>query len=142
VSNEVRSGKVKVVYRAFQTATRDPNVFQTQQVAALAAGKENRFWDFVELFYKQQGQEGSNYVNESYLDGLAKQIPGLNISSWTSARNDSGLVAQVQADTAAANAAGVQGTPTLAFQGPKGTAKAPSSIPSYSELQQAISAVS
>ena len=57
VANEVRQGKVKVVYRAFETATPDPTTFQTQQVAALAAGKQNHFWDFTELFYHQQGQE-------------------------------------------------------------------------------------
>jgi hypothetical protein len=29
---------VQMVYRAFETATRDPKMFQTQQVAALAVG--------------------------------------------------------------------------------------------------------
>ena len=76
VANEVKSGKVKVVYRSFETATHDPHTFQTQQVAALAAGKQNRFWDFTELFYRQQGAEGTNYVTDSYLTGLARQISG------------------------------------------------------------------
>ena len=38
VSKDVRSGKVQVVYKALQTATRDQQTFQLQQVAALAAG--------------------------------------------------------------------------------------------------------
>ena len=58
VSNEVRTGKVQVVYKAFQTATRDPTVFKTQQVAALAAGQQQQFWNFAELFYHEQGQRG------------------------------------------------------------------------------------
>ncbi len=69
VANEVRQGKVKVVYRAFETATQDPSTFKTQQVAALAAGQQNRFWDFAELFYHQQGAEDSGYVTEAYLTG-------------------------------------------------------------------------
>ena len=86
IANEVRSGKVKIVYKAFQTATKDPTVFKTQQIAALAAGQQQRFWNFSELFYREQGAEGTGYVNESYLSGLAKQIPGFNLTKWSSDR--------------------------------------------------------
>ena len=142
VSNDVKSGKVKVVFRAFQTATRDPQTFQTQQVAALAAGKQNLFWDYAELFYNEQGQEGSNYVNDSYLTSLAKQVPGLNLSTWQSDRNNQALVSQVQADVQSGTSRGVQGTPTLVFQGPKGEASPSTGVPTYSDLQQAIKQVS
>jgi protein-disulfide isomerase len=142
VQNEIRQGKVKVAYRAFETATRDPSTFQTQQVAALAAGKQNRFWNYTELFYHEQGAEGTGYVNETYLDGLAQQTPGLNVSEWRTARNDPALASQVTTDGAAGQAAGVSGTPTLIAKGPKGTVPVQSStgVPSYSELQQAIKA--
>jgi protein-disulfide isomerase len=142
VANDVRSGKVKVDYKSFQTATRDPSVFQTQQVAALAAGKQNRFWNYAELFYHQQGAEGSGYATENFLNTLAGQIPGLNMSAWKSARNDPALVSQVSADAQSGKAAGVQGTPTLIFEGPKGKTQSPESVPSYSQLQQAIQSVS
>lgn len=141
VANEVRAGKVQVVYRAFQTATPDPSTFQTQQVAALAAGKQNRFWDYAELFYHEQGQEDSGYVTESYLDGLAQQVPGLNLARWQSDRNDSTLVGQVNSDKASGTAAGVTGTPTLIVKGPRGTTSPSAGVPSYSELQQAINQV-
>jgi protein-disulfide isomerase len=142
VAKDVRSGKVQVVYRGFETATRDPSTFQTQQVAALAAGAQNHFWDYTELFYHQQGQEGSGYVTESYLDGLAKQIPGLNYSAWLSGRNNSTFAALVQSDQQAGATAGVQGTPTLVFQGPKGKAAPSQGVPSYSQLEQAVKQVS
>ena len=142
VQNEVRQGKVRVLYRAFQTATRDTNTFQTQQVAGLSAGQQQKFWDYMELFYRQQGAEDSGYVTESYLDGLAKQVPGLNFNAWKTARTNPALLAQVQADGAAGNAAGVSGTPTLIFKGPKGEASPSTGVPSYSDLQKAISQVS
>ena len=142
VANEVRAGKVKVVFRAFQTATQDPTVFQTQQAAALAAGEQNRFWDFTELFYHEQGQEGTSYATDAYLTGLASQIPGFNLSQWQKARSNPSLVAQVQSDVQAGNAAHVAGTPTLIFQGPKGTTTPNSAVPSYSQLQAAIKQVS
>jgi protein-disulfide isomerase len=142
VSKDVRSGKVKVVYKSFQTATQDPHTFQTQQVAALAAGKQSHFWDFTELFYRQQGQEGTSYVNDAYLTGLAQQIAGLNISKWKTDRGDPALVSQVVADGRDGAAAGVQGTPTLFMQGPKGKSQLPQAVPTYAQLQQAIQSVS
>ena len=40
-------------------SAREPEVFKSQQVAALAAGKQNKLWHFVETFYRVQGEEGS-----------------------------------------------------------------------------------
>ncbi len=142
VSKDVRDGKVKVVYKAFQTATHDPNVFKDQQVAALAAGQQQKFWNFAELFYHEQGEEDTGYVTEKYLQGLAQQVPGLDLTKWETARNDGALATQVANDVATGNKAGVTGTPTLVFSGPKGEAAAPEAVPSYSDLQQVIQKVS
>jgi protein-disulfide isomerase len=141
VSRDVRAGKVKVVYKAFQTATPNPQTFQTQQVAALAAGEQNRFWHYVELFYHQQGQEGTGYVTENFLTGLAHQVPGLSVSQWSSARNNPALANQVQREVQTGTSQGVTGTPTLIFQGPRGTASPSSAVPSYGQLEASIKKV-
>jgi copper transport protein len=111
------------------------------RVAGLAAGQQNHFWDFAELFYHEQGTEGSGYVTESYLDALARQVPGLAYSSWLTERDNSSLAAQIQTDAQQAAAAQATGTPTLVFQGPHGQAGTPSGIPSDSDLEQAIKTV-
>jgi protein-disulfide isomerase len=141
VSNQVRQGKVQVIYRSFETATRDPTVFKTQQVAALAAGEQDKFWNFAELFYHEQGEEDTGYVTESYLDGLAQQVSGLNLTTWQTDRNNAALANQVAADEQMGGAAGVDGTPTLIFQGPKGKASPPAGVPGYAELEQSIKQV-
>ncbi len=141
IASDVRAGQVKVVYRAYQTATQDPTTFQTQQVAALAAGEQHHFWDYLELFYRQQGVEGSGYVTERYLDGLARQIPGLNYSRWLSARNNSTLAATVQADLKSGQALGIPGTPTLILEGPRAKMQAPTAVPTYAQLEQVIKSV-
>jgi protein-disulfide isomerase len=141
VSKDVRAGKVKVVYRAFETATRDSTVFSTQQVAALAAGKQNKFWNFVELFYHEQGTEDTSYVTERYLDGLAAQVPGLNIGQWKTARKDASLGSEVQSDINSGTSQGISGTPTLIFTGPHGKAQPNDAVPAYSELQADIKQV-
>jgi protein-disulfide isomerase len=145
VANDVRSGKVKVVYSAFCTATCSgpaPSEFPTQQVAALAAGKQDKFWQFAELFYRQQESEENAYVTEPFLQGIAKQIAGLNLTQWQTARNDASLTNQVTSEQNAAKTIGVSGTPTLVFKGPKGQTAASAAVPSYAQLQQAIKQVS
>jgi protein-disulfide isomerase len=109
----VRPGKLRIEYRSLETATREPEVFKTQQIAALAAGKQGKAWDYIELFYREQGEEATGYVTESYLQGLAKQVPGLNLAKWTSDRNDATLAGQVTSDAQAAGNAGFTGTPSF-----------------------------
>jgi protein-disulfide isomerase len=109
----VRTGKLRIEYRSLETATREPEVFKTQQVAALAAGKQDKGWNFIETFYHEQGEEDSGYVTESYLQGIAKQVPGLNLVKWQSDRNDQELATQVNTDAQAANAQGFTGTPSF-----------------------------
>ncbi|HEV7163732.1 MAG TPA: thioredoxin domain-containing protein [Solirubrobacteraceae bacterium] len=109
----VRSNKLKIEYRSLETATREPETFRTQQVAALSAGKQNKMWNFVEIFYHEQGEEDTGYVTEKYLQGLAEQVPKLNLSTWTSDRNNNALLSQVESDSQAASNAGFTGTPSF-----------------------------
>jgi protein-disulfide isomerase len=109
----VSTGKLRIEYRSLETATHEAEVFKTQQVAALAAGKQNKMWNYIELFYHQQGEENSGYVTEGYLQGLAQLVPGLNVSKWSSDRSDATLASQVASDAQAANNAGFTGTPSF-----------------------------
>lgn len=145
VSRDVRQGTVKVTYRSLCTATctgPGPTVFDTQQVAAYAAGAQSLFWNYAELFYREQGSEGSGYVTESYLDRLATQVPGLNLDAWRTARGDRALSAEIRADGAAAGARGVSGTPTLIVTGPRGSRTVLASVPSYGDIERSIAQVS
>ncbi len=114
IQKYVRTGKLRVEYRNLETATRERETFKNQQTAAMAAGKQQKSWYYLELFYNQQGQEGSEYVTEQYLRTLAEQTPGLNLTSWTTARNDPEFANTLTSDAQAANNAGFTGTP--AFQ--------------------------
>ncbi len=79
IESYVRDGRLKIEYRSLETATRDPQTFRIQQVAALAAARQDRMWNFIELFYREEGKEDSGYVTERYLQGLAQQVAGLNL---------------------------------------------------------------
>ena len=110
------------------------------QVAALAAGRQNRLWEYIELFYRQQGAEGSGYVTPDFLTSIARQTPGLDLAAWSSARAQPALRSVLSADSAAATKVGANATPTLVLRGPRGT-KQLSGAPSYGTLSQAIASV-
>ena len=111
----VRPGKLKIEYRSMETATREPIVFMSQQVAALAAGRQNKMWYFLELFYHEQGEEDSGYVTEPFLRRLGAQVPGLNLPQWMSDRNDPTLAAEVSSDEELTKKLHFPATPSLFF---------------------------
>jgi protein-disulfide isomerase len=144
IQRDVRDGQVKIDYRSFCTATCNGpgrTVFDTQQAAAYAAGEQHLFWDYALLFYREQGLEDTGYVTRQYLDRLAEQIPGLDLQAWQADRGEPKLLSQLRADTAAANSAGIAGTPTLIVEGPRGRKLLPGGTPTYAELRRAIEQV-
>jgi protein-disulfide isomerase len=136
----VRGGQLRIEYHSLETATREPEVFKSQQVAALAAGKQQKMWNFIETFYHEQGEEDSGYVTEGYIQSIAKQVPGLNLTQWTSERNDPTLAGQVESDAQAANSDGFNGTPSFLIGRSSGamTKLEPNSYSQAAPFEQAI----
>jgi protein-disulfide isomerase len=126
ISSDVRSGKVKLVYRSVCSATcsgPQPAVFPAQQAAAYAAGLQGKAWYYIELFYNLQGDETTSYVNSGFLDGLARLVPGLDYTKWLSDSTSASVKAAVSADQALASSKKYGDTPAVVVQGPKGTAQ-------------------
>lgn len=145
ISNDVRSGKVQLIFRSLSTATAngpEPGVFPTQQAAANAAGLQGLGWQYIELFYHLQGSETASYVSPSYLDGLARLTPGLNFAKWQSDRASAAMTSQVSTDVQSAAAKSFSSTPTLVVQGPKGQAQPIVGSTDYGTLESSIKLVS
>jgi protein-disulfide isomerase len=109
----VRAGKLRIEFHALQTATHELEVFMAQQVAALAAGTQERAWHFIETFYAEQGEEGSGYVTDAYLQDIAGRIAGLDLARWAGDRRDPELANEIAGDERAAENAGLTGTPSF-----------------------------
>jgi protein-disulfide isomerase len=148
IANEVKSGKVKLVYKSFETATAngpDSDQWANQQSAAYAAGAQGKAWNYILLFYRDQGTEGTNYVSTAFLTGLAKQIPGLNYQKWSSDRFNptyGNLVSTENKTAASLSFQGQAGTPALIATGPKSQTKPISGNYPYSYVQSMIKSVS
>lgn len=136
----VRPGKLRIEYRSLETATREPEVFYAQQAAALAAGKQNRMWNFIETFYDEQQGEGSGYVTEGFVQEIARQVPGLNLSEWATDRGGTALANQLSSDAQAANSQGLNGTPAFLIgrSGGAGRKLEPNSFTESSSFDDAI----
>lgn len=112
VKELVRPGILKIEYRSFKTNTIDPRTFVKQQTAAIAAGAQDKLWSFVEIFYHEQEREYTPYVTESWIDGIASQVPGLDLAQWRRDRQTGRRSEQVVADDQEGRADGLRTTPS------------------------------
>jgi protein-disulfide isomerase len=143
ISNDVRSGKVKIEFRGLETASSIANgpMYPATQTAMRAAGEQKKAWNYIETFYHEQPSEDNPYVTDAFLRGLAKQVTGLNVSKWDSARGSSSLAKLVTQDATSAQGQGFNSTPTLVIQGPVAQAKPIVGEPTYAGLESEIKSV-
>ena len=140
ISSEVRPGNVKYEYRPFLIIGPDS---KPAMRAALAAGEQNRLWQFLQLFYLNQGGENSGYVTDSFLTDMAKGAGVPDIAKWNQDRNDSKWDATIQQGSSQADSFGFTGTPSILVEGPKGQkAIGGGTIPTLEQVQAAIQQVS
>lgn len=146
ISRYVRSGRVRMVYRSLCTASCHVNSsrFIPQQVAAYAAGRQDLFWQYAELFYREQGDETRPYPTERYLRGLARQIPSLSFARWLRDRRSPALTSQIDHGQALTSRQGIpEQTPEVLMSGPRGSVYVPANgIPTLTWLIGAAAKVS
>jgi protein-disulfide isomerase len=79
IENKVKSGEAKITFRNF-TIIGPESV--PAGAAAIAAGNQGRGWTFLELFYRNQGEERSGYVTDEFLGSIAKGAGVKNIAKF------------------------------------------------------------
>jgi protein-disulfide isomerase len=113
IRDYVRPGTLKLEYHSYKTNTRIPQEFVKEQTAALAAGAQNKLWNYIDTFYHEQGNEFATYVTENYLDNIAHQIRGLNIAQWHTDRHTGRREEQTTAEDQTARALNLHVTPSF-----------------------------
>lgn len=115
IENQVRSGKARIVFHNF-------TIIGPQSApagaAALAAGEQGRGWDYLEVFYRNQGAENSGYADDAFLTAVAKASGVKDIAKFDEERKGKELTGKVQETTAQAQRYGFTGTPSFAIKGP------------------------
>jgi protein-disulfide isomerase len=115
VATDVKSGAVKLVYRDFIIISEESI---PAGEAALAAGEQGKGWTFIELFYRNQGEERSGYVTEEFLESIGKAAGIPDIAKWNKERKSGKFKKQVEETTSQAGKLGFTGTPSFAIEGP------------------------
>ena len=115
IESKVRSGEARIEFRNFIIIGEESI---DAAAAAIAAGEQGRGWDFVELFYRNQGFERSGYVSDDFLTEIARAVGVSDIKRWNGMRQNQRTIDRVTAETAEAERLGFGGTPSFAVEGP------------------------
>jgi len=103
--------QVKLVYKNFPL--RSHSYSAPAALAALAAHRQGRFWEFHDRLFENYRQ-----LSDPKIRGIAAQM-GLDIEAFEKDRGDPGLVALVNRDIREGVRAGVRGTPSIFVNGIK-----------------------
>jgi protein-disulfide isomerase len=125
VRDYVRPGKVRVQFvpQDFVGAQEHPHDSERAARMALAAGQQNHFWGFTELFYKNQQDETTKYVTDDFLRRIGGAVPGLNVSKALAARDSAKISATLKQSLQRFTSNGFQGTPSFLVGTSGGTLK-------------------
>jgi protein-disulfide isomerase len=136
INSEVRGGAAKIDFRNFTIISQES---VPAGAAMIAAGKQGHGWNYLELFYRNQGEERSGYVTDAFMTEIAKGAGVPDIAQWNKDRKDPKVIAEVEATTAEAQKLGFNGTPSFAVEGPGTSGKETLGTPGSAEsLEESI----
>lgn len=115
ISGPVKEGEATIEFRNYTIIGPQST---PAGAAAIAAGEQGRGWNYIELFYRNQGPEDSGYATDSFLESIAKGAGVKDLGSWNTARKSKRVLGQVSKTTAEAERLGFTGTPSFAVEGP------------------------
>jgi protein-disulfide isomerase len=81
-------------------------------------GAQGKAWNFIELWYRNQGEENSGYVTEEFIESIGKGAGIPNLAQWNKERKSKKYKKQLEETTKQAEKIGFEGTPSFAVEGP------------------------
>lgn len=115
IENQVKKGEVSITFRNFI-------IIGPQSVpageAALAAGAQGKGWNFIETWYRNQGEENSGYATDAFIESMAKYVGVPDMARWKKEWKGGKYKKQVEETTQQAGKLGFGGTPSFAIEGP------------------------
>jgi protein-disulfide isomerase len=108
ISRYVRTGKLKIVARPIAFIGEDS---RRGQAAVLAAARQNRMFDLMQLLYLHQGAENTGWLDENLLRQAAASVPGVEVQGLLDGRGATGSEAKRMESLAVSDS--VRGTPTI-----------------------------
>ncbi|MFT4147836.1 MAG: thioredoxin domain-containing protein [Micrococcaceae bacterium] len=129
LSEFVDTGKLRIEMRNYPILG-DESVLAAH--AAVAAGKQGKYFQFVNKIYQNAPSQGHLELDDKTLINFASAVGVPNIEKFTSDMKSKSVADEVQKDIDEGQKLGVQGTPTVFINGVKVDS------PSYDSIAQAI----
>jgi protein-disulfide isomerase len=117
IDQRVRTGELALELRVISFLGEGSD--EAAELAA-AAQLQDRLWELTELFFLNQGEEGTGYVTEEFLTELAEATPGLDADQALDERGSEQTGELLADNEAEATRLGVAATPSFVLLGPDG----------------------
>ena len=110
VERYVRTGRLLLVFHNFPILGA-----QSTRAArlAVAVSLQNRMWGFIDVFFANQGREGSGYVTDDFLRRVAGSVPGVDVDRAMADIDAPFVTEQLDRAHGVAGAFNVRGTPSF-----------------------------
>lgn len=138
VEKYARTGEARLEFRHFSLA---PNDTTLAAIAAEAAGKQSRQWQYLDTFVRNIEATKTRAIDEKFLREVAEAVPELEPDQWTEDYNDPATADLVRDDAELAADLKLPAEPAVVVSGPGGQRQL-IDTPSIEEIEAAIDQVS
>jgi protein-disulfide isomerase len=138
IEEYARSGEAKLEFHNYSLGQAETT---KAAYAATAAGQQDREWQFVETFFRNQNAAPGGMVSEEFLNNIVNSITDLDRDTWQRDMESPEVKARVDADAQLAADYGLRvNGPSIVVEGPGGT-KVLQDAPSQQEVEAAVASV-
>jgi protein-disulfide isomerase len=138
VEEYARPGDARLEFRHFSLA---PNDTTLAAIAAEAAGKQARQWQYLDTFVRNIEATKTRVIDETFLREVAEAVPELDVDQWQTDFDDPATKELVVQDAQLAAELKLPAEPAVVVTGPAGTQQLIES-PSRDAIEAAIAQVS
>jgi protein-disulfide isomerase len=137
VQKYVRTGKAKMELHLMTFIGPDS---LTGARALLGAAQQNKLWQSADIFYANQGEENSGYVDDAFLDKVLGGVQGLNVDQALKDASSSKVSQQLGEVKTLASRYAVESTPTVLVGPSGGTLKKDTEQPTAAGIGKMVDA--
>jgi protein-disulfide isomerase len=137
IEEYARRGQARLEFHNFSLGQTDTT---KAAYAVTAAGQQDREWQYVDLFFRNQDEAPQQTVTEEFLDDIGNAIPDFDLDAWKEARDSAEVKARVESDVKLAIDLRLPAQPAIVVTGPNGTRQLDDK-PSQTDVEAAVAAV-
>jgi len=133
VTDFVKPGIVRLEARDIDIrGSSNPDESLELAAGAFCAAEQNRYWQFHDLVFWNQGRENRGDHNAAFISRVADQA-GVDMAAWSTCNARTDIRQPIKVRTASALSAGIDSTPTLRINGTNYVG-----VPDYAKLSALI----